>query len=289
MKIRKAVIPVAGYGTRCLPASKAIPKEMLPIVDRPAIQYIVEEAVASGIEQVIMITGKGKYVIEDHFDFHYELEDVLAKKNKHELLASVREACNMANIVSVRQKQLLGLGHAVLCAKDIVGCEPFVVLLGDDLIDAEVPCVRQMISVFEEVGEAVVAVERVPHEDTHRYGIIDADPIGDRVYSVRRMVEKPRPEDAPSNLAIVGRYILPPEIFDLLETTPMGHGGEIQLTDALSRLCAARGAYGYEFVGQRYDVGEKFGFLQANLAYGLKDPQIGSQLRQYARSLVDGQ
>ncbi|MFH0810247.1 MAG: UTP--glucose-1-phosphate uridylyltransferase GalU [Pseudomonadota bacterium] len=286
MKIRKAVIPVAGYGTRCLPASKAIPKEMLPIFDRPAIQYIVEEAVASGIEQVIMITGKGKYVIEDHFDAHYELEDILARKNKNEMLAQVRGAGNIANIVSVRQKQLLGLGHAVLCAKDVVGCEPFVVLLGDDLIDAEVPCVRQMLKVFEDVGESVVAVERVPLEDTHRYGIIDGRDLGNGVFNVRRMVEKPRPGEAPSNLAIVGRYVLLPDIFDILETTPMGHGGEIQLTDALAQLCERRGVYGYEFEGRRYDVGDKFGFLQANLAYGMKDPQINSRLKDYVRTLI---
>ncbi len=288
MKVRKAVIPVAGYGTRCLPASKAIPKEMFPIVDRPTIQYIVEEAVASGIEQVIMITGKGKYVIEDHFDFHYDLEDILAKKRKQGLLESVRNACNVANIVSVRQKQLLGLGHAVLCAKDVVGCEPFAILLGDDLIDSRVPCVRQMLDVFERFEESVVAVQRVPHEHTGRYGIIDAEEIGDHVFNVRRMVEKPKPDEAPSNLAIVGRYVLRPEIFDILETIPMGHGGEIQLTDALAQLCAARGVYGYEFEGQRYDVGEKFGFVQANIALGLKDPQINGQLREYIKSLVEG-
>ncbi len=288
MKIRKAVIPVAGYGTRCLPASKAIPKEMFPIVDRPTIQYIVEEAVASGIEQVIMVTGRGKYVIEDHFDFHYDLEDILTKKCKPELLEEVRRACNMANIVSIRQKQLLGLGHAVLCAKDVVGCEPFVVLLGDDLIDAEVPCVRQMLKVFDELGEAVVAVQRVPREETGRYGIIDAEEVRERVYAVRRLVEKPRPEEAPSNLAIVGRYILPPDIFDILETTPMGHGGEIQLTDALAQLREQRGVYGYEFTGERFDVGEKFGFLQANLVYGLKDPQLNSRLRDYIKLKLGG-
>lgn len=288
MKIRKAVIPVAGYGTRCLPASKAIPKEMFTIVDRPTIQYIVEEAVASGIEQVIMITGKGKYMIEDHFDFHYDLEDILTRKRKHDLLEEVRKACNVANIVSVRQKQLLGLGHAVLCAKDVVGCEPFVVLLGDDLIDGQVPCVRQMLDVFDEVGEAVVAVQRVPRQETGRYGIIDAEEIRERLFRVRRMVEKPAPEEAPSDLAIVGRYVLPPEIFNILETTPMGHGGEIQLTDALARLCEERGVYAYEFRGERYDVGDKFGFLQANLVYGLKDPQIGSRLKAYIKLKLGG-
>lgn len=284
MRIRKAVIPVAGYGTRCLPASKAIPKEMFTIVDRPTIQYIVEEAVASGIEQVIMITGKGKHMIEDHFDFHYEMEDVLFRKKKHALLEEVRRACSIANIISVRQKRLLGLGHAVLCAKDVVGREPFVVLLGDDLIDSEEPCVRQMMDVYDKVGEAVVAVERVPREDTNRYGIIDAEEVDERVFRVRSMVEKPRPEDAPSNLAVVGRYILPPEIFDLLEDQPVGHGGEIQLTDALARLCRDRAVYGYEFEGERFDVGEKFGFIQANLVYGLKDPQLNSRLKDFVKT-----
>jgi UTP--glucose-1-phosphate uridylyltransferase len=271
LKIRKAVIPVAGYGTRCLPASKAIPKEMFPIVDR------------SGIEQIVMVTGKGKYMIEDHFDFHYDLEDILTKKCKAELLEEVRRACNVANIVSVRQKHLLGLGHAVLCAKDVVGCEPFVVLLGDDLINGVKPAVRQMLDIFEEFGESVVAVERVPQEETHRYGIVEAEKVRDRLYRVRRLVEKPRPEEAPSNLAIVGRYILLPEIFNILETTPMGHGGEIQLTDALAQLCARRPIYAYEFEGERFDVGEKFGFLQANIVYGLRDPQLSSRLKEYIK------
>lgn len=283
MKVRKAVIPVAGYGTRCLPASKAIPKEMFTIVDRPTIQYIVEEAVASGIEQVIMITGKGKHMIEDHFDFHYEMEDVLAQKKKFELLEECRRACALANIISVRQKRLLGLGHAVLCAKEIVGREPFAVLLGDDLIEGEVPCLYRMLEVFQEVGEAVVAVERVPREETDRYGIIDAEQMGERVWRVKRMVEKPRPEEAPSNLAIVGRYILPAEIFDILEAIPRGHGGEYQLTDALAELCRRRGVYGYEFSGERFDVGDKFGFLQANIVYGLRDPQLNSRLKQFIK------
>jgi len=288
LKIRKAVIPVAGYGTRCLPASKAIPKEMFTIVDRPTIQYIVVEAVASGIEQVIMVTGKGKHMIEDHFDFHYELEDVLAHKQKHDLLEECRRACNLANIVSVRQKRLLGLGHAILCAKDVVGREPFAVLLGDDLIEGDVPCLYRMLEVFEEFGEAVVAVERVPFEETGRYGIIDAEEVGPRIFKIRRMVEKPRPEEAPSNLAIVGRYLLPPEIFDLLEAIPQGHGGEYQLTDALAELCRQRAVYGYEFEGERFDVGDKFGFLQANVVYGLKDPQVNSRLKQFLKSRLGG-
>jgi len=288
LKVRKAVIPVAGYGTRCLPASKAIPKEMFTIVDRPAIQYIVEEAVSSGIEQIIMVTGRGKYVIEDHFDFCYHLEDILAKKGQNELLHSVRHACNLANIVSVRQKQLLGLGHAVLCAKDVVGCEPFVVLLGDDLIDSSVPCVRQMLDVYDEVGECVVAVQHVPREETGRYGIIGGSQVRERVWEVSEMVEKPDPAQAPSELAVVGRYVLRPEIFELLETVPMGRGGEIQLTDALAEMCAMRQVFGYEFAGDRYDVGEKMGYLQANVVYALKDPQLNSRFQAFLKRVAAG-
>lgn len=293
MKVRKAVIPAAGFGTRFLPATKVVPKELLPIVDKPTIQYIMEEVVAAGIEQVILITGREKGSIEDHFDTSTELENHLRKKGRKDLLQMVQAISEMVTLVSVRQKEPLGLGHAILCAKKLVGKEPFAVLLGDDLIDARVPCIGQMIEVYEGVKEklddplqsrAVIAVQKVPKAETHLYGIISGKKVKDRVYRVREMVEKPGRGEAPSNLAIIGRYILPGEIFDSLETVSPDSKGEIQLTDGLKAL-NRRGipVFGYEFMGDRYDAGDKLGYLQANICYGLKNPELGPKLGSYLR------
>lgn len=283
MKVRKAVIPVAGLGTRFLPATKAIPKEMLTIVDRPTIQYIVEEVVASGIEQVIMVTGSGKSAIEDHFDYSYELETILEQKKKWALLEEVKKISNLIEITSVRQKRPLGLGHAVLCAKDLIGNEPFVVVLGDDLVDAPVPCTQQLLDVFSQFQGPVVAVYRVPEREIPNYGIVEGEEIQEQIYKVTKMIEKPAPGMTDSNLAVIGRYVLTPEIFTILETTPPGHGGEIQLTDALMELARRNQTYAYRFVGQRYDAGDKFGYIQATLAYALKHPEIGPKVREYLR------
>jgi len=281
MRIRKAVIPVAGLGTRFLPATKAIPKEMLTIVDRPTIQYIVEEVVASGIEQVIMVTGSGKSAIEDHFDYSYELETILEQRKKWTLLEEVKKISNLIEITSVRQKRPLGLGHAILCTKDLVGNEPFVVVLGDDLVDASIPCTQQLLNVFDEFHKPIVAVYPVPKEEVHSYGIVEGTEIKKQTYRVTRMMEKPAPETTDSNLAIIGRYILTPDIFTILENTPTGHGGEIQLTDALMELARQNQIYAYRFAGQRYDAGDKFGYIQATLAYALKHPEIGPRVREY--------
>ncbi len=281
MKIRKAVIPVAGLGTRFLPATKAIPKEMLTVVDRPTIQYIVEEVVASGIEQVIMVTCSGKSAIEDHFDYSYELETVLEQRKKWKLLEEVRHISNLIEITAVRQKRPLGLGHAILCSKDLVGNEPFVILLGDDLVDAQVPCTKQLLDVFYEFQNPVVAVYRVPDDEVQNYGIVEGEEIRDRTYKVERMVEKPAPGMTGSNLAIIGRYVLTPDIFTILEGTSPGHGGEIQLTDALTELTRGNQIYAHRFVGQRYDAGDKFGYIQATLAFALKHPELGPKVRQY--------
>lgn len=284
-KIRKGVIPAAGLGTRFLPATKAIPKELLPIVDSPTIQYIVEEACASGIEQVILITARGKGALEDHFDHAPELEEVLKKQNKQELLAMVRKTSNMVKLVAIRQGEPKGLGHAVLCAKEAVSEEPFAVLLGDDLVDAEPPCLAQLLGVAQQWDGAVIAVQRVPEHETHLYGIIKGKKIAERVYLIEQLIEKPSSEEAPSNLAIIGRYILPPQIFPILENTPPGRGGEIQLTDALQTLSAHAPVYGYEFRGERYDAGDKLGFLQANIAYALKRPELRQKLMQWLKGL----
>ncbi|MEW5949945.1 MAG: UTP--glucose-1-phosphate uridylyltransferase GalU [Thermodesulfobacteriota bacterium] len=281
MRIRKAVIPVAGLGTRFLPATKAIPKEMLTIVDRPTIQYIVEEVVASGIEQVIMVTGSGKSAIEDHFDYSYELETILEQRKKWALLEEVKNISNLIEITSVRQKRPLGLGHAILCTKDLVGNEPFVVVLGDDLVDASIPCTQQLLNVFNEFHKPIVAVYPVPREEVHSYGIVEGTEIKEQTYRVTRMMEKPAPEATDSNLAIIGRYILTPDIFTILENTPTGHGGEIQLTDALMELAHQNQIYAYRFAGRRYDAGDKFGYIQATLAYALKHPEIGPRVREY--------
>ena len=287
MRIRKAVIPVAGLGTRFLPATKAIPKEMLTIVDRPTIQYIVEEVVASGIDQVIFITSEGKSAIENHFDYNYHLDAVLREKKKTVLGEELNNISNLIDLVSVRQKQPLGLGHAIWTARHVVGDEPFMVLLGDDLVQSKIPCAKQMIDLFEDVGESIVAVQRVPMDETHQYGIVEGeDDVRPRTHKVSRMVEKPAPGTTDSDMAIIGRYILMPEIFEILDTTTPGHGGEIQLTDALLALSKRRAMYAYEFEGIRYDAGDKLGYLKASIAYGLRHPALGKALKEHLKQLA---
>ena len=294
IKVKKAVLPAAGFGTRFLPATKAVPKELLPIVDKPTIQYIMEEVVHAGIEEVILITGREKGSIEDHFDTSAELENHLRKKGRQDLLKIVQEVSEMVTLVSVRQKEPLGLGHAVLCAKKAVGNEPFAVLLGDDLIDASVPCIRQMIDIYEELsrglnssapGPALIAIQKVPRTEAHLYGIIKGRKIKDRVYRIEDMVEKPEKGTAPSNLAIIGRYILPPEIFEILENLRPDRKGEIQLTNGLRELNRRAPVFGYEFFGDRYDAGDKLGYLEANIAFGLKHPELGPKLKRYLKTL----
>lgn len=286
MKVRKAVIPVAGLGTRFLPATKAIPKEMLTVVDRPTIQYIVEEAVASGIEQIILVTSGGKSAIEDHFDYDFELETVLAKKGKTRLLEELRHISNLIDIVSVRQKKPLGLGHAILVTRDVVGDEPFAVLLGDDLVVSEKPCCHQMLDLFSEVEESIVAIQRVPQDEAHLYGIVEGTQLRNRVVEVGRLVEKPPPGTTESNMAIIGRYILLPEIFEMLEKTTPGHGGEIQLTDALLALSLKRKMYAYEFEGTRYDAGDKLGYLKAVVAFALRHPALSAAFRKHIKEVA---
>lgn len=285
-KIRKAVFTAAGLGTRLLPATKAQPKEMLPLVDKPIIQYVVEEAVASGIEQIIIVTGRGKRAIEDHFDVAFELEYYLNKKNDSEALREVRKISDLANTVTyIRQKEPLGIGHAILVTKEIVGDEPFAVLFPDDLIDAPKPCLQQMIEVYERYHSSVLAVQQVDPSAVSRYGIIKPQRIGERLHQVLDLVEKPKVEEAPSNLGIVGRYILTPEIFPCLEETPPGKGGEIQITDGLRLLLTRQSIYGYEFEGARYDTGNKLGFLKASVEMALKRPDMGDEFRQYLKGL----
>jgi len=285
MKVKKAVIPAAGFGTRFLPATKVVPKELLPIVDKPTIQYIMEEVVAAGIEEVILITGRDKGSIEDHFDTSTELENHLRKKGRKDLLQMVQAISDMVTLVSVRQKEPLGLGHAILCAKKIVGEEPFAVLLGDDLIDARTPCIRQMMDVYQKMEGAVIAIQKVPRAETHLYGIIKGGKVKDRIYRVEEMVEKPRQGTAPSNLAIIGRYILPHQIFGILEKVSPDGKGEIQLTDGLRELNRRFPVFGYEFIGDRYDAGDKLGYLQANIVFALKHPELGPKLKHYLRGL----
>lgn len=284
--IRKAVIPAAGLGTRFLPATKSVPKELLPIVDMPTIQLIVQEVVDAGIDTVVLVTAKGKSKIVDHFDVYPELEEKLEREGKKDLVDRLRKTCNMVKMVSVRQGEPRGLGHAVLCAKQIVGDEPFVVLLGDDLVDSRVPCTRQMIDVYNKYHKSVVALMEVDDVDVPKFGIVGGKEIESRVYELNKMVEKPKLADAPSKMAIVGRYILTPEIFKILEATPPGKGGEIQLTDAMAKLMQKEGFIGYQFEGKRYDAGDKFGFIQANIAYALKNPEIAPRLMDYMKSLV---
>ena len=285
MKIKKAIIPAAGLGTKFLPATKAVPKEMLPIVDIPTIQYIVKEAAESGITDIIIVTGRGKSSIIDHFDLHPDLERKLRDQDKGDLADSLIEASSMARVVSVRQQVPKGLGHAVLCAKELIGDEPFAVLLGDDLVDSARPCAKQMIDVFQEHDKSVVALMRVNDEQISDFGICGGKPISNRVLDLDKMIEKPSVEAAPSNLAIIGRYILKPSIFKYLEETKVGKFGEIELTDAMDRMMKDEGFLGYEFTGQRYDAGDKFGFLKANIALGLKRRDIAPQLRAFLREI----
>ena len=280
-KVRKAVIPAAGFGTRFLPATKAMAKEMLPIVDKPTIQFIVEEAIASGIEDILIVTGKSKRPIEDHFDSNIELEANLREKGKNELLELVQETTGL-RIHFVRQSYPLGLGHAVLQAKAFVGDEPFVVMLGDDLMEDEVPLTKQLMDAYERTHASNIAVMEVPHEETSKYGIIDPDQeLEPGLFNVRRFVEKPKPEDAPSNLAIIGRYLLTPEIFEILENQHPGAGGEIQLTDAIDTLNQTQRVFAKRFDGKRFDVGDKFGFLTTSISYGLTHPEIKDKLKNY--------
>lgn len=285
MKITKAVIPVAGLGTRFLPASKAIPKEMLTIVDRPTIQYIVEEVVASGIDEVILVTSEGKSAIENHFDYSYELDNVLKDKNKEELCEEICHISNLIDVVSVRQKKPLGLGHAIWTARNVVGNNPFVVLLGDDLVLSETPCTQQMLNLFEEYQESIVAIQRVPLDQTFQYGIVEGERVKDRVIKVEKMMEKPPAGTTTSDMAIIGRYLLQPEIFQLLENTSPGHGGEIQLTDALLSLSQNRPMYAYEFEGTRFDAGDKLGYLKAIIAFAIRHPDLGKEFRKHIKEV----
>jgi UTP--glucose-1-phosphate uridylyltransferase len=289
MKVCKAVFPAAGLGTRFLPATKAMPKEMLPLVDKPIIQYGVEEALAAGCDQIIMVTGRGKTAIEDHFDTSFELEKILEEKKKTDLLKVVRQISDMIHLAYVRQKEALGLGHAVLTARELVGNEPFAVLLADDVIDAETPVLKQMMRVFEQVQCSVVATQIVEGAAISAYGVLDVKPVeghfGGRLYEVLNMVEKPKFEDAPSNLAIIGRYILTPAIFDVLTKTGTGAGGELQLTDGLRGLLKQEKMYAYVYEGRRHDTGDKLGFLKATVEFALKREDLGGPLREYLRGL----
>jgi UTP--glucose-1-phosphate uridylyltransferase len=287
MKVRKAIIPAAGLGTRFLPATKAMPKEMLPIVDKPTIQYIVEEAIASGIEDIIIVTGKGKRAIEDHFDHAFELEQNLFEKGKVDLLKKVQHTSKMADIHYIRQKEPRGLGHAVWCARKFIGNEPFAVLLGDDIVQAKTPCLKQLINQFNDVKSSIIGVQTVRDDQTHRYGIIDPVSQEGNLYKVRNFVEKPPVNKAPSNIAIMGRYILTPEIFELLEKQELGAGGELQLTDAIQKLNTKQNVYAYNFDGKRYDVGEKIGFIQTTIEMALQEKELQKELLTYLEKLLD--
>jgi UTP--glucose-1-phosphate uridylyltransferase len=289
-KVRKAVFPAAGLGTRFLPATKAQPKEMLPIVDKPIIQYGVEEAMHSGIRNIIIVTGRGKAAIEDHFDVSFELEHLLESRKKKDLLAIVHSISDMIDVSYVRQKEALGLGHAVLRTVELVGGEPFAVVLADDVIEAETPCLRQLLDIYSFFSAPVLAVMEVPKESISAYGCIDAEPVAhngrdNRVYRIRDLVEKPKPADAPSNLAIIGRYVLTPEIFESLQSIDPGSGGELQLTDALRHLLRSRPIYAVRFDGTRYDAGDKLGFLKATVEYALRRHDLGAEFREYLKGL----
>jgi UTP--glucose-1-phosphate uridylyltransferase len=288
-KVKKAIIPAAGLGTRFLPATKAMPKEMLPIVDKPTIQYIIEEAVASGIEDIIIVTGKGKRAIEDHFDNSFELEQNLIEKGKFELLSEVQKSSQMADIHYIRQKEPKGLGHAIWCARKFIGNEPFAVLLGDDIVQADKPCLKQLIEQYERYQASVLGVQKVPMEEVSRYGIVNGNEIGERFFSVNSLVEKPKMEEAPSNLAIMGRYILNPRIFDILGDQGPGAGGEIQLTDAIAGLNRYEAVYAYDFEGTRHDVGEKMGFIQTTIEFALQKEELRSDLLNYLSAVLDRQ
>ncbi|AZU65116.1 UTP--glucose-1-phosphate uridylyltransferase GalU [Neobacillus mesonae] len=285
-KVRKAIIPAAGLGTRFLPATKAMPKEMLPIVDKPTIQYIVEEAIASGIEDIIIVTGKGKRAIEDHFDFAPELEQNLLEKGKTDLLDKVRYSTNLADIHYIRQKEPKGLGHAVWCARNFIGDEPFAVLLGDDIVQSETPCLKQLINIYEETHSSVIGVQKVPMEETNRYGIIDPSQQNGRRYQVNNLVEKPAQGTAPSDLAIMGRYVLTPEIFMFLDKQQTGAGGEIQLTDAIQALNQIQRVFAYDFEGKRFDVGEKIGFVKTTIDFALQNEELREEVMEYLKEIV---
>lgn len=286
MKVRKAVIPAAGFGTRFLPATKAQPKEMIPIIDKPAIQYIIEEVVSSGIYDILIITGRGKRAIEDHFDISYELEEELAKKEKHDLLEIIRKVSSLPNIHYVRQKQVLGLGHAVYCARTFIGDEPFAVLLGDDIIVSEKPCMLQMIETYQKYKGSIIGVQEVSGEDVGKYGILRAKSIEERIFLVEDLIEKPARKDAPSNLAIVGRYIIDPLIFSILPGLQSKAEGEIQLTDALKILNRQQPVYGYLFEGKRYDVGNKLGYLEATIEFALHREDLKDVFKKYLRKIA---
>ncbi|MBK5240533.1 UTP--glucose-1-phosphate uridylyltransferase GalU [Clostridium sp.] len=287
MRVKKAIIPAAGLGTRFLPATKSQPKEMLPIVDKPTIQYIIEEAVASGIEEILIITGRNKRAIEDHFDKSIELELQLEQTGKDEVLKMVRDISNMANIYYIRQKEPKGLGHAINCAKTFVGNEPFAVMLGDDVVDSEVPCLKQLMNCYEEHKTSVLGVQKVPLNQVSKYGIVDGTLIADRVYKVNDVIEKPKESEAPSNIAILGRYIITPRIFNILANTKPGKGGEIQLTDALKTLISEEDMYAYNFEGRRYDAGDKEGFLEATVEYALKRDDLKETFMKYLLTIKD--
>lgn len=284
MHVKKAVFPVAGLGTRFLPATKSSPKEMLSLIDKPLVQYVVEEAVAAGIEQILFVTGRGKRAIEDHFDISFELESILREKGKDDIVKEVRDIAEMISIFYVRQKQALGLGHAILCSREFVGNEPFAVLLGDDIIDAEKPCLKQLLDVFSTYQGSVLALEQVPMDNISAYGCVRANELSKRIYEVTDLVEKPKKEDAPSDLAIIGRYVLTPEIFPILEKQEPGKGGEIQLTDAILKLSKQQTVYGCQFEGTRYDCGDKLGFLKATIDMALKREDLGKDLEEYLRA-----
>lgn len=286
-KVRKAIIPAAGFGTRFLPATKAQPKEMMAIVDKPAIQYIVEEAIKAGIEEILIINGRNKESIVNHFDKSYELESVLREQGKMGLLKIAEDISSMANIHFIRQKEAKGLGHAVLCAKAFVGDEPFAVLLGDDIVDSEIPCLKQLIDVHNEFGGSVLGVQSVEKDQVSKYGIIDAKMIKDRTYRVKTMVEKPAVDEAPSNIAVLGRYVITPEIFDILEKTKPGKGGEIQLTDALKTLAKQEIMYAYDFDGVRYDTGDKLGYLKATVEFALKHDEVKDGFKDYLKEMLE--
>jgi UTP--glucose-1-phosphate uridylyltransferase len=283
MKVRKAIIPAAGLGTRFLPATKAVPKEMIPIVDRPTIEYIVEEAVASGIEEILIITGRNKKAIEDHFDRAVELEMNLQRDGKKELLDLVDKSTNMANIHYIRQKNPKGLGHAISCAKAFVGDEPFAVMLGDDIVDSETPCLKQLMDAYDKHGTSILGVQEVARENVNKYGIVKGSKINEREYVVEDLVEKPKVEEAPSNVAILGRYIITPEIFDILEQTKPGKGNEIQLTDGLKTLMVNQSMHAYIFEGRRFDVGDKLGFLEATVEFALKRDDLQEGFKNFLR------
>jgi UTP--glucose-1-phosphate uridylyltransferase len=287
MKVKKAVIPAAGLGTRFLPATKAQPKEMLPIVDKPTIQHIIEEAVASGIEEILIITGRNKRAIEDHFDKSVELEQQLRDTGKKDMLKMVEDISNMAEIYYIRQKEPKGLGHAISCARTFVGDEPFAVMLGDDVVYSQKPCLKQLIECYNEYKTTILGVQQVAREDVYKYGIVDGKYIEDNVYKVKGLVEKPKVEEAPSNIAILGRYIITPKIFEMLSTIKPGKGGEIQLTDALRELASKEAIYAYNFEGRRYDVGDKLGFLQATIEFALRKEEIKDEFEKYLLGISD--